>query len=69
MADHTITFTAAEESVLVRISDLTGLTIPEIIEQYGKTAIRNQALQYLKEACHNAVNDMTVNEQLNLLGG
>lgn len=69
MADHIITFTAAEENVLTRVSDLTGLTAAQIIDQYGKAAIKNQVLQYLKEACHNAVNSMTVNEQLNLLEG
>jgi hypothetical protein len=69
MADHVISFTAAEESVLTRIATLTGLTAEQIIDKYGKTAIRSQALQYLKEACHNAVDEMTVTEQLNLLGG
>ena len=69
MADYTISFTAAEDAVLQKLVALTGKTAQLIIDQFGKTAIKEQALQYIQEQAINKVKAMTVAQQIAFLAG
>ena len=67
MADYTISFTVSEDEILQKLMALTGKTVQQLIDQFGKDAIKAQGIQYIKEQAINKVINMTVNEQITFL--
>lgn len=68
MATHTITLTAAEETVFQKLLTLTGLTEAQAIDKFAKGGLAGQALQYIEDACKNKLAGMTIAEKLTFIG-
>jgi len=67
MANHTIVLTVPEESVFQKLLVLAGLTEEQAIDQFAKSGLTSQAMEYLDDACKNKLDGMTASEKIAFL--
>lgn len=67
MAQHIITLTDEEEALFGKMVTITGLTEDELLSKFAKSALVNQAKQYVDDKCREKLDNMTLSQRVAFL--
>lgn len=68
MADHTITLSDNEESILQAVATKMNTTADALMTTYALNILKSQVVQFLQDECIKKVKNMTAAEKVTFLG-